>query len=62
MKWITNNGVTTAGDYQIVRDTRDYSIWIRKDQRWTLLTRGVPTLDTAKIYVATHMSDNETRS
>lgn len=54
MNWITNSGHTICKPYQIVRETLDYTIWLQTSGHYGILCRGVPSLETAKIYCENH--------
>lgn len=54
-QWIMHEGKISRGPYSIIRDSRgEFTIWVRADEHYGILKRGLTTLDLAKQFTVDH--------
>lgn len=54
MKWTSRNGTELSSPYSICRETRGFSVWYKRGDKFGVLGREIVTLEKAKAFCETH--------
>lgn len=62
MNWSMRNGTITCAPYSIIQETRGmYSVWYKAGDKFGILKRDVPTLETAQKLCESHKATEANR-